>query len=1162
MWLIKASLRNPYMVATLVFMMIFLGALAMVNIPVDILPAFKAPAVQVLTYYAGMPASAIEKTITNRIERWVNQGPGVQRIESKSVPGVSVVKLYFRDDIDPNAALTLTTSLAQGTLPTLPPNTLPPVTLPFDPTGTFPLGILTVSNPDLDEARVKDVARIDVRNMLGAVPGCVAPVVIGGKDRTVLVYLRPKDMEIRNVSPLDVVRALRRGNQMVTPGIAYFGKDQILLDTNVMVEKVDELNEFPIRTVPGDRVYLKDVGHAEDAYAIQTSRVRITDENAPNGRRQVYVPIYRQQGASSLAVANGVKAAIDRMEKQLPPGTRLHFVMDQSLYVKEAIVSLIHEGMIGIVLVAAMILFFLGNLRMTMIASLSIPLAICTAVVGLYVTGNSINAMTLGGLALAIGPLVDDSIVALENIHRHFHMRKSRVQAALDGSVEVMVPVLVATCTTIIVLSPLALMPGMGGFLFRPLALAVAFAMLASFLLSRTFVPMMCSKLLPKTHRHGPGHTIDATHVEQVSGEVLVVSDQDGTQTSHESPVTTHLTLADRIQVFLIRATRGYERLLLWALRHRALALGAVGLLFLGSLMLLIPIGREFFPQVDAGQITVHVRAPSRSRLDETERRIIDVERFLEEKIPATDREMIVSEIGLDPDWSAAYSDNSGQQDTVIRVQLSEKRRFSAQEYALLLRRAFEEESKRFGDLRLSFETGGMVSTALNNGASSPIDIQIAGGTPKQADALARDIRKRVAAIRGTADVKVLQRLDAPYLLFDVDRKKAADFGLSAEDVVLQLVAAMNSSVSINRNFWIDEKSGNQYFVAVQYPENPNMTLDDVLNIYATGTNQPHGVKLGQLVQVRHRNDAVEVNHVSLYPTFNILLNTQNRDIGHLGTAINKALVDVRADLNDRIAKADARVQELRGAGKANPVARSVDHGPTSAAELKAAQAELNGLKSLHWDLRGEYARMQESASSLAKGLAAAAVLVYLLMVALFRSWMGPLIIMFTVPLGWIGVLTMLYVTGTSLNVQSVMGVIFLVGIGVNNGVLLVDFANKQRKLGAPLHQAITVAATIRFRPIMMTFLATFLDLVPMAIGFGKGSEANVPLARAVVGGLLTATVFTLFVIPSLYTLLLRDPLPPETDLEGELSGGQGITEAAEVPPNGQAPPAPAPVPG
>ncbi len=1062
MWLIKASLRNPYMVATLVFMILVVGTIALVNIPIDILPVFKAPAVQVLTYYQGMPASSVEKTITNRVERWVNQAPGARLVESKSVPGVSVVKIYFRDDIDPNGALTLTNSLALGTLPTLPPNTLPPVVLPFDPTGTLPLGVLTVSNPGLDEAHLKDTARIDVRNMLGAVPGCVAPVVVGGKDRTVLIYLDPQKLEARNLSPLDVVQALQKGNLMVTPGTAYFGANQVLLDSNVMVEKVAELNDLPIKFESGEAVYLRDIGRAEDSYSIQTSRVRI------DGRREVYVPIYRQQGASSLDVANGVRQHIAFMEERLPKGTKLKLVMDQSFYVREAIWSLIEEGIIGAVLVAVMILIFLGNWRMTLIATLSIPLAILGAIIGLFVTGNTINAMTLGGLALAIGPLVDDAIVELENNHRNYHLGKSRIRAALDGCAEVMVPVLVATCTTVIVLMPLALMPGMGGFLFRPLALAVAFAMGTSFILSRTFVPMMCAKFLPDEHR--PGHHR--------------MTDEDARE---DEPATGLGRLFQRFQIFLNVLTTNYMRLLGWALAHRRLVLGTVGLLFVGALLLTFGIGQEFFPQVDAGQITVYVRTPSNLRLDNSERRIIDVERFLEANIPAGEREMIVSEIGLDPDWSAAYTANSGQQDAVLRVQLNEHRTRSAQEYAIELRHKLYDDA-RFRDLRVSFDTGGMVSTALNYGASSPIDIEIDGGTAEQSLDLARKVRDQVATVRGAADVRVLQRRDAPYLIIDVDRVKAASVGLSAQDVILQVVAAMNSSVSISRNFWIDAKSGNQYFVGVQYPEDPRRKLEDVLNVVATGTSQPNPVKLDSLVTLRRREDAVEINHASLRRVSNVLVNTENRDIASVARGINQ------------------RLQQIK-----------VPEG-------------------MHVQLKGEYARMNESFRHLVIGLALAAVLVYLLQVALFRSWVGPFIIMFTVPLGLIGVLTMLFITRTTLNVQSEMGVIFLVGIAVNNGVLLVEFANKQRRQGLSIHQAITTAAAIRFRPILMTFLATFLDLIPMAIGLGRGSEANVPLARAVVGGLLTSTCLTLFVVPIMYTLLIREGKVDEADIEAELA--------------------------
>jgi multidrug efflux pump subunit AcrB len=1073
MWLIKASLRNPYMVATLVFMMMVLGIVAMFNIPVDILPVFKTPAVQVLTYYQGMPASTVEKTITNRIERWVCQAPGAESVESRSVPGVSVVKIYFRDEIDPNGALTLTNSLALGTLPTLPPNTLPPVVLPFDPTGTLPLGILTVSNARLDEARVKDLARIDVRNMLGAVKGAVAPVVVGGKDRTILIYLDPKRLQDKKLSPLDVVKALQDQNLMVTPGTAYFGPYQMLLDSNALVKEVDDLNDLPVRIDPGNNVYLRDVGHAEDSYAIQTSRVRI------NGKQQVYVPVYRQGGASSLSVADGTKDHIKYMEERLPEGTTLDFVMDQSIYVREAIHSLIDEGIIGAVMVSIMILIFLGNFRMTLIASLSIPLALLGAIFGLYTFNQTINAMTLSGLALAIGPLVDDSIVELENNHRNYHLGKSRVRAALDGCAEVMVPVMVATCTTIIVLAPLAMMPGMAGFLFRPLALAVAFAMLASFLLSRTFVPMMCAKFLPDEHRPSHGKVAATSH------------GHDEHNPGRFGRVHQHI---DR---FLIRLTKRYEGFLAFALRHRFKMLGVVFALFLCSLTLLRGIGREFFPQVDAGQITIYLRAPSSLRLDASEDQVASVEKFLEKEIPADEREMIISELGLDPDWSAAYTANAGQQDTVIRVQLSEKRKRSAQEYAIELRHAFAAD-KRFNDLRVSFDTGGMVSTALNYGVSSPIDIQIEGGTPEQGFALARDIRQQAAGIQGAADVRIGQRLDAPYLIMEIDRQKSANIGLSARDVIEQVVAAMNSSVSINRNFWIDPKSGNQYFVGVQYPENPHATLETLENIYATGTKQAEPVTLSSLVKLHPSTDAVEVNHVSLYRTFNVLVNTENRDVGSVAKDIEARLKDVKVPTGMRVR------------------------------------------------LRGEYERMNDSFRRLSIGLAMAAVLVYLLQVALFRSWVGPFIIMFTVPLGLIGVLTMLFLTKTTLNVQSQMGVIFLVGIAVNNGVLLVDFANKQRRLGSSVYEAITTAAAIRFRPILMTFLATFLDLTPMAIGFGKGSEATVPLARAVVGGLLTSTFLTLVVVPILYTLLMKEGSVDDADIEAELADRPETTIAAE----------------
>ncbi len=1046
MGLVKLALSNIYGVVVFALFVMVLGSIAIVSIPVDILPAFKVPAVQVMTYFNGMPARSVERTLTDRIERWVNQAPGVSNVESRSVSGVSVVKLYFREDTDPTAALTMTNSLASGAQAYLPTNTLPPVVLPFDPTGTLPLGILTVSNPRMVEQEVKDLARVEVRNRLGSVAGVVAPVVVGGKDRRIMIYLDPKKLEARNLSAVDVVAALDRGNAMVSPGTAYFGDNQVSLDTNMMVRTVDELNDLPITFEPGRRILLRDIGVAVDDAVIQKSRVRV------NGRQQVFVPIYRQAGSSSLAVADGVKEAIPQMESELPEGSKLEFVIDQSEYVRKAIESLLHEGIIGAILVSLMILIFLGNWKMTLIASMSLPLAILGAVIGLQTTGQTINVMTLGGLFLAIGPLVDNAIVVLENTHRHLGMGKTPTQAAADATSELTLPVVVATLALIIVLCPVALTPGVSGFLFKPLTMAVAFAMIASFILSWTFVPALCSKMLTgHGHHHNPGG-----------------------HSPHERPPGFFDRLYARINAVIEGVGRVYAGLLAVALRHRFAVLAVIGAMFVVSLGLARFIGQEFFPAVDAGQISIQVRGPSNLRLDATERRIIDVEAAIAEAIPPDEVAMVVSEIGLNNDLSAAYSANAGQQDTVIRLQLTPERTQSAQEYAVILREKLASDP-RFADLEFSFDTGGMVSAALNFGASSPIDIQVTGGTPVQKFEAAAKIKSLVVGIPGAADVRVLQRTDSPYLVLEVNREKAASVGLSARDVVMQVVTAMNSSIALTRNFWIDPRSGNQYFVAVQYPDNPYFKVEDLQNVTATGTNKRTPVNLGTLVTIRTTTQPVEFNHDGLKRVVDVQVNTENRDIG-----------SVAADISER----------LKG---------------------------LELPKGMKAELRGEYARMKESFASLSVGLALASVLVYLLMVPLMRSFVMPLIIMATVPLGLIGVLVTLWATGSTLNVQSEMGVIFLVGIIVSQGVLLMDFANQLRKQGRSVHEAITQSAVIRFKPILMTFLATFLDLLPMAIGLGRGSEALTPLARAVVGGLVSSTALTLFVVPILYTMLIRD---------------------------------------
>lgn len=1049
MKLVRFALANPYLISVMALLCLVAGGTAIRQIPQDILPAFRSPGVLVMTFYSGMPASAIDRNITSRIERWCSQATGAIRVESKSMVGISIVRIYFRDDIDPAAALTEVNSLALNTLRTLPPGTLPPIVRPFDPTATMPLCILSVASPDgrWSEANLQDLARVDLRNQLGGLPGVIAPTAFGGKERAVMIYVRPRDMEVRQISPLDVVRALRDYNAMLAGGTAKFGKDEVQLDSNALVGNVADFNEIPIKRVDDRQVYLKDVAEARDASRIQTALVRI------NGRPQVYVPVYRQQGASSIAVVDSVKEALPLMKERIPEGVELDVVMDQSVYVRHAIEALLHEGVLGAVLAALMILIFLGDLRSTLIAVLSIPLAVFAAIACLLGTGNTINVMTLGGLALAVGPLVDNAIVVLENTHRHLRMGKSPAQAAEEGAGEVAQPALVATLSTIVVLVPLVLMPGMGRFLFRPLMLAVAFAMLVSLFLALTFVPTRCAFWLKKQ------------------------ADQHRGDNPHQGGWFRRFH--HQVELLLLWVTRRYESLLRLSLNHRGKVLTAVSLLFVVALGLFPFIGQEFFPQVDSGQITIYVRYPTGQRIDLTNQRLEQFEHFLREVIPPQEIRMILSEVGIANNWSSAYTPNSGPQDAAVKIQLIEERTRSSQEYASLLRKQFEARqasNSDFRDVRVAFDTGGMVSSALNYGASSPIEIQILGGNPEQAAAKAREIRDKVATVRGAADVRILQRYDYPQVLIEIDRKKASLVGLDVLEVFQTVATALNSSVTVDRNFWLDPASGNQYWIGVQYSEEDlDTNLQEIKNITLHPRGKGETVKLGTLVKFRRDAAPAEIVHDNLSSVVSVLVNTEGRDLGQ-----------VAADIQRRL--------------------RTVERPPGMVIRMS-----------------GEYQRMKEAFGNLGGGLILASVLVYLLMVAQFRSYLSPFIIMFAVPLGLIGVLFTLFLTGTTLNVQSCMGVIFMVGIVVANSTLLVDFANRQRELGAPVRKAITTAASIRLRPILMTFLATFLSLLPMAIGAARGNEANAPLARAVVGGLLGSTVLTLLVVPILYTLFLRD---------------------------------------
>jgi multidrug efflux pump subunit AcrB len=1078
--LIRASLKNPYAVTVMVLTLLVLGGLSVTRIPIDILPIFKSPAVQVLTFYSGMPAASIEKDITNRMERWTGQAAGTARQESRSIVGASIIRNYYREDIDPNGALTQVNSLASAAIPNLPPGTLPPVILPFDPTSTVPACLVALDSHGKEtEAIMYDVGRYEVRNFIMASPGAVAPVVYGGKIRAVLAYLNRDKLQARGLSPLDVMNALDAYNLFLPTGDAKFGDRDVAIDSNSMYDLVEQMGDIPLRTVHGNAAYLRDVATPKDTSFIQTNVVRV------NGQRQVYIPVYRQLGSSTLDVVNNLKDAVPNMQKRLSrPGIDLKVVMDQSVYVKQSIESLVEEGVLGAVLCSLVILVFLGDWRMTLIAVMTIPISVFAALIFLYYTGNTINVMTLAGLSLAIGPLVDSAIICLENTHRHLSLGASPSEAAFLGASEVAMPELVASCCTLLVLAPLAMMPGMGQFLFKPMASAVAFAMISAYLLSRSFVPARCAGWL-KAHAHSAS---DAGH--------------DAAHGSAHAPQPRGLIgrAFARWEAVIDKGIRWYTFRLESVLRHRLLTVGIAA-----TLLVVVVVGlgsqlrREFFPEVDAGAFEMTVRARAGTRIEKTEERIAQVEAVVKEKI-GDDLQVIISELGVTPDWSAAYTPNSGPMDSICKIQLEEHRHHSAQEYVHELREAFAHDD-RFSGLEFSFDAGGMIRGAMNEGKSTPINVRIEAKNLEKARALAEAIQREVQGVEGVVDCRIMQRLDYPRYVIEVDRAKAADAGLNQSDVMRNVVSAFNSSIQFNKkNFWIDPISHNQYFVGVQYPEADIKSIETLTNIPVTSPVQSTPIPLGNLIHQPIRQDQVpaEITHNNLQPAIDLVMGVYGRDLGH-----------VADDVYNIVAKF----------GKAREGQNAVwtPYDPT----VKGEQKTMEGSRLL---ISGEYLRMQDTFRNLGYGMILAVLLIYFLMVALFKSYITPIVVLSAVPVGVVGVVIMLYITKTPINVQSLLGVIFMVGIVVSNTVLLTDFAQNLRvQEGLDPTEAIRRAASIRVRPVVMTAFAAFFALIPMAMALQRGSEANAPLGRAVIGGLLAGLVTTLFVVPAMYSLLVHD---------------------------------------
>ncbi len=1035
--MLELAFKNKFLIIVFALLIAVISIVAIAKLPVDILPNYKSSAVQVLTLYPGMPAEVMEKDITSRLERWTGQANGIQRQESKSMIGVSIVKDFFTEDTDPNTALSQVTSLAMSDLYYLPPGTVPPMVMPFDPTASIPLSLLAVSSDSLTEKELYDIAYFQLRNLLGSVPGVIAPAVFGGKLRRIYMYVYPDKLQAYNLAQTDVIEAIQRNNVMIPTGDVNIGKLNYSVNANGMLPEVNDFNDVVIKmNADGSPIFLKDIGYAKDASAIQTNMVHI------NGKRQVYIPIYKRTGANTIAAVEGVKGKLTELKERLPASVNLDVVVDQSIYVRHSINGLMKEGIIGLVLVSLALLLFLGNLRATFITALSIPLSIMFAFIGLYFTGDTINSMTLGGIALAIGLLVDDSIVVIENIEKHLKTGKSPAIAAYEGTKEVAMPVLVTTLTIIIVFFPIVFLTGISKYLFTPLAITVSLAMIGSRFISMTLVPIMAAALF----KH----------------EEIETGDQEAK----------YLKVLKGFQKWFHRLTEKYSNSMDRMIRMRWWLLSTVAILFIITLYGFTKVGRELFPQMDVGQISIDVRMESGTRIENTEETISQIETFIRREM-GEDLNIIISNMGVLNDWPAAYTPNSGTQDATIAIQLKEGYKTKTADYVKMLRVKLKQQ---FAGVQFIFNTGGIVTAALNFGLPSPIDVQIIGNDLHKSHDIALKVRDIVQQVKGTEDVRIQQRYDHPEIKVDIDRTKAAQLGINSEAIVKNTVSALNSSVNFKPSFWIDEKNGNHYYVGVTYPEVELDNPQAVENITITGIHsdgKTHATLLKNVSKTSVTSAPIEINHLDLQRVTDVFANVEGRDIGSVSDDIEQRLQTLRKNLPEGY----------------NVV------------------------------IRGEIQSMNESFSNLGLGLALAILLVYLVIVPLLRSFKLPLIIISVIPLGLIGVTGMLLLTNTYLNIQSMMGIIMMVGITVAYSNLLVDKMNNLHKEGMPLMQAIREGVANRFRPIIMTAVVAVLALLPMAIGYETGGEANVPLARAIIGGVLAATVLSLYVVPVLFYL-------------------------------------------
>lgn len=1035
----RFAIRNPYLIVVICLVLGVLGITSVARMPVDLFPTINIPVVVVATFFSGMPPEQIEADITGRFERFFTLASNIEHIESRSLPGVSLIKIFFQPGTDADSAVTNISNLAMANLRRLPAGTLPPVVLKFD-ASSLPVCLITLKGEGLSETSLRDTAQYAVRNQVANVAGASVPQPFGGRYRQIMVYVDPLKLEAYKLSPMDVVRAVNDSNLILPAGDVRIGPIDYSIYTNSQVGVINDINRIPLKIINNALVTVGDVGRAKDAEQIQNNIVRV------DGQPSVYLPVLKQGGdTNTIAVVDGVKAAVARLF-DVPRELITRVVFDQSVFVKKAIETLLHEGAIGLFLTSLMILIFLGSLRATVAVCLSIPLSALVTFLALWLGGSSVNTMVLGGLALVFSRLIDNSVVVLENIFRHLEMGELPHVAAERGGQEVAVPVLAATLTTAVVFFPVTFLYGVSKFLFSALALAVVLSLFASYFVAMTVVPLFCAKLLT-----GHGSSVASRDLKRASW-------------------------GSRFYAWFNRQFEtmldGYSRLIRVTLRRPLLVvLGLTGLFFL-SLLIYPLLDVAFFPRTDAGQFVVNLKVPSGTRLEVTEQEVQRVEELVRHVVRPEDLGMIVSNIGVSPGFSSIYTSNSAQYTAFVQVSLKEGHRVGSYEYMERVRRRIASELPH---LSAYFQSVGLMDAVLNLGLPAPIDVQVSGSNLKASYRTALELTSKIRDIPNVSDVFIPQDLDYPALQVGIDRTRASQLGLSQKEVVSNVITALISNQMIAPSYWVDHKTGNDYMLTVQYPEDQVKSLFDLAGIPLHASRRIRPTRLDTVTSIRRIEAPTEVDHYQLRRVIDIYVAPSGEDLGRIANTVDRMVANTNIPEGVRV------------------------------------------------NLRGMVQGMRVSFRSFGFGLGLAVVLVYLILVAQFGSFVDPLLILLAVPTGLTGVLITLYVTGTALNVMSLMGVVMMVGIVVSNSILIVEFTRRLREDGVRVGEAVVLACRVRLRPVLMTSLATVIGLLPMGLKLGTGSEAYAALARAIIGGLTVSVILTVFIVPAAYLLVYRN---------------------------------------